>query len=105
MSITSGEQAADMAAKGRQALERLRGSLDDLRAGQVAPAALIDAFRKEAELLAALPPAFASVAENTLQRLESSGLFAEESCSFSQQGLLENLDLWIQKAEKRLAND
>lgn len=96
---TTGEDAA-----GLHALERLRGSLTSLRAGRLSPAALVAAFRAENDLLVALPAAFAQVMENTLQRLESSGLFAEESCSFSQQGLLENLDVWIQKAEKRLSD-
>jgi len=37
-----------------------------------------------------------------LDRLESSALFSEESCSFSQSALLDNLDLWMQKAAAQL---
>jgi hypothetical protein len=37
-----------------------------------------------------------------LDRLESSALFSEESCSFSQSALLDNLDMWLQKAGEKL---
>jgi hypothetical protein len=39
---------------------------------------------------------------NLLDRLESSALFSEESCSFSQKDLLDNLQLWAEKAQARL---
>jgi hypothetical protein len=35
---------------------------------------------------------------NLLDRLESSALFSEESCSFSQKDLLDNLQVWVDKA-------
>ncbi|MET0311571.1 MAG: hypothetical protein ABW051_05930 [Burkholderiaceae bacterium] len=50
------------------------------------------------DLLAALPGKYREVLEQLLDRLESSALFSEESCSFSQSGLLDNLQLWIDKA-------
>jgi hypothetical protein len=37
-----------------------------------------------------------------LDRLESSALFSEESCSFSHGDLLDSLALWMDKAELRL---
>ena len=35
---------------------------------------------------------------NLLDRLESSALFSEESCSFSQKDLVANLGMWVEKA-------
>jgi hypothetical protein len=37
-----------------------------------------------------------------LDRLESSALFSEESCSFSQSALLDHLDAWLAKAQETL---
>jgi hypothetical protein len=48
-----------------------------------------------AELWATLPPRYTAVFHNLLDRLESSALFAEESCSFSHKELLDSLQLWI----------
>ncbi|MEA3394109.1 MAG: hypothetical protein U9R55_05705 [Pseudomonadota bacterium] len=50
-----------------------------------------------------LPPRYADVLHQLLDRLESSALFAEESCSFSQQDLLDSLQLWLDKASQQLA--
>lgn len=58
--------------------------------------------RAHTDLLAALPPQFTTVLHQLLDRLESSALFAEESCSFSQSELLASLDLWLEKARARL---
>jgi hypothetical protein len=41
---------------------------------------------------------------NLLDRLESSALFSEESCSFSQKDLLDNLQVWVDKARAQLAS-
>ena len=54
-------------------------------------------------LLAALPPRYAEVLHDMLNRLESSALFTDESCSFSQQDLLANVQLWLDKATQQLA--
>jgi hypothetical protein len=43
------------------------------------------------------------VLESLLMQLESGSLFTEESCSFSQQDLLESLGAWVEQAEGRLA--
>jgi hypothetical protein len=58
--------------------------------------------RASAELLAGLPPRYGDVLLNLLDRLESSALFSEESCSFSQKDLLDNLQVWVDKARAQL---
>jgi hypothetical protein len=58
--------------------------------------------RKHTELLAALPDKYTAVLHNLLDRLESSALFSEESCSFSQQDLLGSLQMWLDKAQAQL---
>ncbi|GKS96515.1 hypothetical protein [Acidovorax sp. SUPP2825] len=54
--------------------------------------------RTQDALLAALPPRYAEVLHGLLDRLESSALFSEESCSFSQKDLLDSLQQWVDKA-------
>ena len=61
-------------------------------------------FLSQDDLLQALPPAFGPVWHQLLDRLESSALFSEESCSFSHGDLLDSLALWLDKAELRLAS-
>lgn len=58
--------------------------------------------RAQPDLRAALPPRFGEVLDGLLDRLESSALFAGESCSFSQHDLLDSLQLWLDKAAERL---
>ncbi len=53
--------------------------------------------------LAALPPRYGEVWRNLLDRLDSSALFSEESCSFSQRDLLDSLQTWLDKAHSQLA--
>ena len=65
-------------------------------------ATLSNEARASAELLAALPPRYGEVLANLLDRLESSALFSEESCSFSQKDLLDNLQVWVDKARGQL---
>ena len=87
------------------ALEQLTDiqvKLGALKAGQIRTTELTDAARGASDLLSSLPPKFEDVLHNILDRLESSALFTEESCSFSQTGLLENLGVWIEKASLRL---
>ena len=45
-----------------------------------------------------LPPKYSIALEGVLERLESSSLFTEESCSFSKKDLSLALDVWIDKA-------
>lgn len=83
-------------------LAPLQAEFDALRRGATGPAAFSQHARAQAELLAALPPRYAEVLHGLLDRLESSALFAEESCSFSQQDLLDSLQLWLDKAARQL---
>jgi hypothetical protein len=50
----------------------------------------------------ALPPKYGEVLAEITDRIESSALFDEESCSYSQSDLLEALEVWAQKANERL---
>ena len=77
----------------------LRQSLAQAPSDVAAFAAL---WRRQSELLAALPARYSEAMETVLQRLESSASFSEESCSFSQRDLLEALDAWLDRAEKVL---
>lgn len=66
------------------------------------PHALSALARTQETLLAALPPRYGEVLLQLLDRLESSALFSEESCSFSQTDLLANLQVWLEKAGGQL---
>ena len=44
-----------------------------------------------------LPQRFRDVLEQLLDRVEASALFSE-SCSFSRSDLVENLEIWLEKA-------
>jgi len=83
-------------------LNALGQSLAQLRADALGVAAFCAQARAQEPLLAALPPRYGEVWLGLLDRLESSALFSEESCSFSQSALLDNLDLWLQKAAAQL---
>jgi len=74
-------------------------SLAACRAGTLPVAALAREWRRQATLLAALPPRYGQVLEEVLGRLESAALFSEESCSFSQRDLLDALGDWLDKAQ------
>ena len=84
-------------------LNALGQSLAQLRADALGVAAFCAQARAQEPLLAALPPRYGEVWLGLLDRLESSALFSEESCSFSQSALLDNLELWLQKAKQQLA--
>lgn len=84
-------------------LDALTSLFDSLRSGSLSPHEFSHQARLFEILLAALPPAFGEVLGQLLDRLESSALFSEESCSFSQQGLIDHLQVWIDKARSRLA--
>ena len=71
--------------------------------GALSASALSHTAREQTELLAALPPRYADVLHGLLDRLESSALFSEESCSFSQKDLVANLQMWVDKAREVLA--
>lgn len=86
------------------ALQTLDDQLQALRAGACGPAEFSATARSQDALLATLPPRYATVLMDLLDRLESSALFAEESCSFSQQELLDGLQQWIAQASRKLQN-
>lgn len=77
-------------------------ALQQLQAGSMTPHALSALARTQDALLAALPPRYGEVLLQLLDRLESSALFSEESCSFSQTDLLANLQVWLEKAGGQL---
>lgn len=83
-------------------LAPLQAGLNALRQDSSTPAAFSQMARAQSELLAALPPRYGEVLLGLLDRLESSALFSEESCSFSQRDLLDNLQLWLDKAALQL---
>jgi hypothetical protein len=60
--------------------------------------------RSQEALFKALPPKFEEVWLGLMDRLESSALFNEESCSFSQTDLLDSLEMVLNKAEATLQN-
>lgn len=83
----------------------VQAGLDALRSDRLAPAPFSQMARAQTELLNTLPPRYGEVLLNLLNlldRLESSALFAEESCSFSQRDLLDSLQLWLDKAAAQL---
>jgi hypothetical protein len=84
------------------ALATLRIALTELRRNALSDRAFIQAARSQEALFQALPPKFEQVWLGLVDRLESSALFAEESCSFSQTDLLDNLALVLDKAEATL---
>lgn len=85
-----------------QQLAQLRAAFAQLAQQQLSPAALGNLARSSGALLTTLPPRYAEVLLNLLDRLEASALFTEESCSFSHTELLETLEQWATKAQSRL---
>jgi hypothetical protein len=86
-----------------QDLEAIQTDLDRLRGGQLGVHAFSSQVRGHDALLKALPANYRQVLFDLLDRMESSALFTEESCSFSQSGLADNVQQWIDKARLRLA--
>ena len=84
-------------------LHTLQQALDDARAGRCTTTDLVARWRQHAPSLTALPPVFAQALDQLLLPLESGSLFTEESCSFSQHDLFDNLQVWLDKATARLA--
>jgi hypothetical protein len=86
-------------------LDAIGARIEALRNGRgESITALSNEARASGELLAALPPRYGEVLLSLLDRLESSALFSEESCSFSQKDLLDNLQVWVDKARAQLAS-
>ena len=83
-------------------LNTLRQSLTALRGNSLGVSAFASTARNTNALLHALPLRYAEVWWGLIDRLESSALFSEESCSFSQVDLLDSLGLWLDKAEQQI---
>ena len=85
-----------------QELDVFQAALDALRRGEMSTQGFCAQARGREALLQALPPPYRQVLDDLLDRLESSALVSGESCSFSQDGMLDNLQLWITKARAKL---
>ena len=83
-------------------LATLAQALQAFERGDHTAATLSTLARQQTTLLTALPPRYSEVLLNLLDRLESSALFSEESCSFSQKDLVANLTMWVEKAQGTL---
>ena len=83
-------------------LHALQQALEQLAAGKITAGELSAQARATPHLLERLPPRYATVLEDLLDRLEASALFTEESCSFSQSELLTHLQGWADKAQETL---
>ena len=85
-------------------LQALDDALLRLEDGSLSAAHLNDQARAAHALLAALPERYGPVLLQLLDRLESSALFTEESCSFSQSDLHTHLHGWMAKARAQLVD-
>ena len=83
-------------------LATLVQALHAFEGDKINAAALSTLARQQTTLLAALPPRYGEVLLNLMDRLESSALFSEESCSFSQKDLVANVQVWVEKAREAL---
>ena len=83
-------------------LDSLQTALQELRGDTIGAAAFSQLAAQQQILAAALPGRFNDVLSQLLNGLESSALFTEESCSFSQTELLDSLQVWIDKAGLQL---
>lgn len=84
-------------------LSLLRASLEALQAKQMSLSEFCQTWRGQQALLGALPERYGQVMEDLLGRMEAGSLFTEESCSFSQDDLQANLNVWLDKASQTLA--
>ncbi len=77
----------------------LPATLDAFRQGGLPLNTLVQQWRSAAEgHQPALPQRYRDVLERILTQLESSALFSEESCSFSQTDIVNALGDWLAKA-------
>lgn len=83
-------------------LDTLQSALQQLRGDALSVADFSRIAMQQQSLEEALPERFGEVLSQLLNRLESSALFTEESCSFSQKELLDSLQLWLDKARLQL---
>ena len=80
-------------------LSALAPTLNAFSAGQLSLSALAQQWRQAAQAhQPALPARYLEVLERVLSQQESSALFTEESCSFSQGDMVAALGDWLQRA-------
>lgn len=79
-------------------LEAVAQALDDVRAGRIGTTEFVQVLRAVGPWPDRLPMRYTDVLNSLLDRLESSALFSEESCSFSQRDLLDSVGVWLDKA-------
>lgn len=82
-------------------LSALDGALQHFREGLHNAQAFVASAREHAHLLTHLPKRYNDVLHDLLDRVESSALFRDESCSFSQRDLIESLQMWLEKARQQ----
>lgn len=80
-------------------LSPLPATLDAFKQGGLPLTQLVQQWRDAVQgHQPALPPRYHEVLERILTQLESSALFSEESCSFSQTDIVNALGEWLAKA-------
>ena len=84
------------------ALDQLHNALEQVRDGSLQTRDFCHMARGQAVLLGALPERYQTVWLGLIDRMESSALFTEESCSFSQTELIDSLSIWLDKAQQLL---
>ena len=84
------------------ALDQLHHALEQLRDGSVQIRDFCHQARAQDVLLGALPERYQTFLLYLIDRMESSALFTEESCSFSQTELIDSLSIWLDKAQRLL---
>ncbi|ROR24971.1 hypothetical protein EC845_1008 [Comamonas sp. BIGb0124] len=87
---------------GRQQWQTLKLGLDALDGTPQSLHGFAAQARAAQSLHKALPHQYEVVLFDLLNRLESSALFDEESCSFSHDDLIANLRAWMDKAGQQL---
>ena len=84
------------------ALDQLHHALEQVRDGSLQTRDFCHMARGQAVLLGALPERYQTVWLGLRDRMESSALVTEESCSFSQTELIDSLSIWLDKAQQLL---
>jgi len=82
--------------------QQLQTALGQVRLESLDTSAFSALVQSQQALRNALPERFEEVLMQLLNRLESSALFTEESCSFSRHDLLDSFQLWLDKAWQTL---
>lgn len=83
-------------------IQSLADALQRVQDGTMGVAVWSALARQQSALLAALPVRYQEVLLQLLDRVDASALFTEESCSFSQQDLIDSLQTWIEKARTQI---